>query len=202
MANLKELLGEQYKDGMTFDEVETALSEKKLVDLSEGNYVSKDKYKSLEDELKNSQANLTESLAKIGNLEKGAGDNEALKNEIAKLKGDIESQRNDYEQRAQARERDYLTSDFIKEYGAKNVKAVKALLGDHIDLAQAEIKDGKVLGLEEALKTVKEQNDYLFNNVEPTIPKAGRESGKPPAKTKEDDLLEKLFKSAGLPTKN
>jgi hypothetical protein len=44
MASLKELLGETYKEGMTFAEIETALNGKKLVDLSDGQYVSVGKY--------------------------------------------------------------------------------------------------------------------------------------------------------------
>ena len=36
MATIKELLGDAYKDGMTIEEVETALSGKKIVDLSSG----------------------------------------------------------------------------------------------------------------------------------------------------------------------
>ncbi len=59
MATIKELLGDAYKDGMTVDEVETALAGKKIVDLSSGDYVSKDKFansesraKKFEDELR------------------------------------------------------------------------------------------------------------------------------------------------------
>lgn len=44
MATLKELLGDAYKENMTYAEVETALNTKNLVDLSSGNYVSKSKY--------------------------------------------------------------------------------------------------------------------------------------------------------------
>lgn len=40
---LKELLGDAYKDGMSIDEIDTALSGKKLVDLESGEYVSKGK---------------------------------------------------------------------------------------------------------------------------------------------------------------
>lgn len=43
MATIRELLGDAYKDGMTFEEVETALSGRKLADLSSGEYVSKGK---------------------------------------------------------------------------------------------------------------------------------------------------------------
>lgn len=44
MATLRELLGSAYKDGMTLQEAESALSGKNLVDLSTGDYVSKLKY--------------------------------------------------------------------------------------------------------------------------------------------------------------
>lgn len=42
--NLKDLLGTNYHDGMTFEEISTALSNMKLVDLSTGAYVDKNKY--------------------------------------------------------------------------------------------------------------------------------------------------------------
>ncbi len=44
MAKLRELLGTDYKDGMTVEEAEKILSSKNLVDLSTGDYVSKSKY--------------------------------------------------------------------------------------------------------------------------------------------------------------
>lgn len=46
MATLKEILGDAYKEGMTFEEVETALANKNLADLSTGNYVAVGKYNS------------------------------------------------------------------------------------------------------------------------------------------------------------
>ena len=41
---LKALLGDAYKDGMTLEEVNNALKGKKLADLSTGKYVDKDKF--------------------------------------------------------------------------------------------------------------------------------------------------------------
>jgi hypothetical protein len=46
MATIRELLGDAYKEGMTFEEVETALATKNLADLSTGNYVAIGKYNS------------------------------------------------------------------------------------------------------------------------------------------------------------
>ena len=48
MATLKEILGDAYKDGMTVDEIETALANKKLADVSTGAYVASSKYQALE----------------------------------------------------------------------------------------------------------------------------------------------------------
>lgn len=42
--NLQDMLGEAYHDGMTVEEINTALSGKKFADLSTGNYVDKNKY--------------------------------------------------------------------------------------------------------------------------------------------------------------
>ena len=50
MATLKEIVGEAYKDGMTVEEIETAIANKKLVDISTGAYVSISKYQALENE--------------------------------------------------------------------------------------------------------------------------------------------------------
>lgn len=44
MAKLRELLGDKYKEGMTFEEAEALLEGQNLVNLSTGDYVSKSKY--------------------------------------------------------------------------------------------------------------------------------------------------------------
>lgn len=44
MPDLKELLGDAFKDGMTIDEVNAALKDRKIVDLASGEYVGKGKY--------------------------------------------------------------------------------------------------------------------------------------------------------------
>ena len=41
--NLKELLGDAYKEDLTLTEIDNLLASKKLVDISTGNYVSKEK---------------------------------------------------------------------------------------------------------------------------------------------------------------
>ena len=43
MATLKDILGEAYREDMTLADIESALADKKLADLSSGEYVSKGK---------------------------------------------------------------------------------------------------------------------------------------------------------------
>ena len=64
MAILKELLGESYKENMTFEEIETALSSKKLADLSSGEYVSKGKLTDYETRMKKAEKALADKLTK------------------------------------------------------------------------------------------------------------------------------------------
>ena len=44
MPTIQELLGAGYKEGMTLDEINEAIKDKKIVDLSTGEYVGKGKY--------------------------------------------------------------------------------------------------------------------------------------------------------------
>ena len=43
-VDLQTLMGESYKEGITIDEINTFLSDKKFADLSTGAYVDKNKY--------------------------------------------------------------------------------------------------------------------------------------------------------------
>ncbi len=62
MATIKELLGEAYKDGMTFEEIESALAGKKLADLSSGEYVSKGKLTDYEMRAKKAEEELRKRM--------------------------------------------------------------------------------------------------------------------------------------------
>ncbi len=71
MANLKELLGTAYKEGMTVEEADAALGNKRFADVSTGEYVSRVKYdadtKLLNDykaQIDNKQAEIDAAVAK------------------------------------------------------------------------------------------------------------------------------------------
>lgn len=76
---------------------------------------------------------------------------------------------------------------------AKNVKAVQALLSkDNLKLTD----DGKILGLDDQLKAIKEQNDYLFESDKPA-PRIVAGGNNQPIQT--DAMVAAARKAAGLP---
>ena len=68
---------------------------------------------------------------------------------------------------------DHALEGALTSAKAKNPKAVKALL----DMEALKYNEGKIIGLEEQLKTVQEENDYLFESDEPTPKIVGKTSG-------------------------
>lgn len=83
MANIKEILGDAYKEDMTLEEVDKALESKKLVDLSTGDYVSKAKYDNLETKHKNLQAEFDQVKEQTKDYETLKTENESFKSEKA-----------------------------------------------------------------------------------------------------------------------
>lgn len=85
--NLKEILGDAYKDGMTFEEINSFFADKKFADLSTGNYVDKNKY---ENEVKDLRSKLSakdaELNTKLSDEEKITKAQQEKDNEIERLK--------------------------------------------------------------------------------------------------------------------
>lgn len=85
--DLKEVLGDAYKDGMTFDEINSFFANKKFADLSTGNYVDKNKYenevKTLQDQL---TAKDTELKNRLSEDERASLAQQEKDNEIERLK--------------------------------------------------------------------------------------------------------------------
>ena len=83
--NLKEVLGDAYKEGMTFEEVSNFFEGKKFADLSTGNYVDKNKYESEVNSLK------TQLSEKDTALKNRMSDDEKIK--LAQQEKDAEIER-------------------------------------------------------------------------------------------------------------
>ena len=132
---------------------------KKLAEKLEQSYVAKERLQEVEAELTAAKATIKERDGQLETLRKASGDAEELKAQIAALQ-----QENHAKDEAHAAELSQLKLDHaidaaLLTAGAKNAKAVKALL----DLSKVKLgEDGKLAGWEEQLSVVQKSDAYLF----------------------------------------
>ncbi len=104
-------------------------------------------------------------------LQESSGELSRAREEITRLKGLLQ------EEKAKNTEmqRDSQVDQAVRDSGARNLKAVKALL----DLAAAADSEDFSLSLEEQLKKLKEENDFLFSGADTprVIGKSGKAKG-------------------------
>lgn len=86
-----------------------------------------------------------------------------LKGEIEKLQNDLKAKDEQYQKELAERDFNALLESQINAFGAKNVKAVKALL-DIDTLKESKNQEADIKAM---LESCKEENDYLFGSDEP-----------------------------------
>ncbi len=94
---------------------------------------------------------LKTTLSGTDELKAHAGELESKNSELEKSVNDLSSQLENFKLNG-------AVSEKLISAGAKNIKAVSAL----IDKSRLSFEDGMVLGLDEQLKSIKEECDYLF----------------------------------------
>lgn len=103
----------------------------------------------------------------IAELGKSAGDNEALKNQIAELQTANTKAAEEYQKNLQQARMDNAINLALAGAKAKNGKAVRALL----DLEKIKVgEDGTAEGLEDQLKALQKSDAYLFEDAAPKQP--------------------------------
>lgn len=192
MEKIKELLGEEL-----FNEVNKKLGETKIDIINTGNWIPKDKFNSLNDELKDIKKQLSDRDKQLVDLgEKAKGNDELLK-EIENLKATNKQISDDFEARLKEKEFNYSLETALGKAKARNIKALKSLL----DLEKITLEDGLLKGLEEQIKTIKESDSYLFevDNIKGRIPNTNGKSsiGNNPFSRENFNLTEqgKLFRT-------
>ena len=115
----------------------------KLCDLSSGNYVSRGKYLEQEAEAKN----LKDALAALENQDLNA------------QKEHYEAKISELHEALSAAKLDGAISLALERAGARNEKAVRALL----DLDAITYEDGKAKGLSQQIDAIRADNSYLFS---------------------------------------
>lgn len=126
----------------------------------------KNKQTELEEQIGEYKKQLTERDKQLDSLNKTAGDSEALKNQIAELQAANKQTTDAYEAKLKQMAVENAANLAITKHGAKNPKAVKALL----NLENAKMDGDIIVGLEEQLTKLKETDAYMFNvEQKPTV---------------------------------
>lgn len=131
--------------------------------------------------LQASEANLKSQNEKhekdLKTLQKDNDDNETLKQTIKDLQKQNADAKAGYEKQLVGMQRDSAIEKALATSGAKNTKAVKALL----DADKIVFKDGELSGLSEQLEAYKQSDPYMFDMG--TKPEGYEPAGGSPAKT-------------------
>lgn len=136
-------------------------------------YVEKQKFDTVSEENKNLKTTVKENAVQLENLKKSAGDNEELKTQIATLQADNAAKEQEY----QGQLKDLQLSNAIKLSIAGKVQDEDIVSG-LIDKAKLILgDDGKVTGLDEQIKSLKESKAFLFKQEDTTTTNADPKPG-------------------------
>src|SRR5690625_2628998 len=140
--------------GLSDEQVESVMKEygKSINDLKE----KADKVEGLESQIEDYKNQIEERDNQLEELKKI--DAEGLQAKIDELQQQNEATKTEYEEKLQKQAFEHKLESTLAQAKAKNVKAVKALL----DLDTIKLDGDELLGLEEQLNNLKENESYLF----------------------------------------
>lgn len=171
MEFLKDVLGEEL-----FTQVSDKLKDSKikLADLSTGGYVGKEKFDTELKKVENLTAQLSEANKTIESFQ--SMDIDGIKKSAEDWKQKAAEAETKAAKEIESLQFNYAIDSALSGAKARNVKAVKSLL----NFDGLKLTEGKVLGLDEQLAKIKEENDFLFESeqVKPQFAKPS-EGAKP-----------------------
>lgn len=123
-------------------------------------YVEKSKHEEVVEENKTLKTSVSDRDKQLETLKAAAGDNEELKKQIETMKQQNADQEKAHKAELAQLRLDNAMDAALTAAGAKNSKAVKALL----DVSKVKLgEDGKLTGWDEQIKAVQKSDSYLFN---------------------------------------
>ena len=120
-------------------------------------YIAKEEYDILQGQVKVHEDKAKELSKTVKELQKDVDASEALKLKLDDLEGKLSSKDKEIEKV----KFDFKLEAKMKEVGAKNIKAIKAL----IDMEQVKLEDGELVGFDTQIEALKESDSYLFEEV-------------------------------------
>lgn len=132
---------------------------KKVMDSLDGNYVTKTRFNEVNEENKTLKKSVSDRDKQLEDLKKSSGDNEELKKQIETLQQENANQKKAHEAEMTQIRLDNAIDAALTAAGAKNIKAVRALL----DTSKVKVgEDGKLTGFDDLLSAVQKSDSYLF----------------------------------------
>lgn len=178
MANLKQFF-EQAGGSLTYDELESMIKESgsKFVDLTDGNYVAKNKY---ENEVQTLNAQIEALNGTIGTRDTDLADLKAKleasgadSDKIASLTKDFEALQGKYNEDTKAYEEKLRKQSYefaVREFANSKDFSSKAAKRDFVQTMINEglkMKDGQIIGADDFVSHYKEENsDAFFENAD------------------------------------
>ncbi len=156
--DLKELLGEEL-----FSQVEAKLDGKKLM-VDDGNFIPKSRFNEVNQAKKDLLNQLKEKDEQFNEISKKYSENKDLVNELETLRNDKTKLIEEYENKLKATEFNHALDTALNSAKCKNSKALKALL----DIDSIKYEEGKLNGLDDQLRVLKESDSYLFEATTPS----------------------------------
>lgn len=132
---------------------------KKVMDSLDGNYVTKTRFNEVNEENKTLKKSVSDRDKQLEDLKKSSGDNEELKKQIETLQQENANQKKAHDAEMTQLRLDNAIDAALTAAGAKNIKAVRAL----IDASKVKVgEDGKLTGFDDLLSAVQKSDSYLF----------------------------------------
>lgn len=137
-------------------------------DIENAKTASAAEVKNLQTEVSGLKTQVSDRDKQLETLKASAGDNEALKQQIADLQTENTKAKEEHESEMNQLKVDFAVEKALTGANAKNIKAVKAL----IDLTDAKLdKEGNVKGLQEQIDklTAADDTKFLFDATQQTF---------------------------------
>lgn len=154
------------------DELFTQVSDKlsgatgiTLANIADGSYVPKAKFDEERTKAKNLTTQVNDLTQQLADAQKNAGDVDALNQQITKLTQDV----TDRDNKLASLSTDYDIKDALRAAKARDVDIVFGLL----DRSKITSKDGKLSGVDEQVKAIRESKGFLFESDEKPAGRAG-----------------------------
>lgn len=137
---------------------------------------------------------VTQSNTQLEELKSGIQDNQELQDKITQLQADNAQLEADSQAKLAETQTNFAIESALKDAGARDVKAVLPF----IDKDTIKLADGKVTGLDEQLKAIQTDKDFLFQPAEPKAPKLSIVTSNNPNPAGQGEVTKEIFDSMTL----